>query len=124
MGCDGSWQFSSPGFETASAVHAQTETVNVSIGRFVEFVDADTVEASITVTCAPGEEVLEAFAYVLRRDHNSDSGFFNPLRRDPAYVLGHDSGAEGETFRRGRVSAFVLLGVGRIRVAVARGVTR
>jgi hypothetical protein len=32
--------------------------------------------------------------------------------------------AEGETFRRGRVSAFVLLGVGRIRVAVARGVIR
>ena len=34
--------------------------VSVSIGRFVEFVDEDTVQASVTVTCTSGSEVLEA----------------------------------------------------------------
>jgi hypothetical protein len=97
---------------TAPAARAQEDTVSGSIGRFVEFVDADTVQASITVTCSSRAEVIEAFAYVVQRDHNSDFVFFNPIcDGSPHTFLVSIQAAEGETFRRGRarVSAFVLL---------------
>ena len=92
-----------------TAAQAQ-DTVNVSIGRFVEFVDEDTAIATVTVTCTG--TVLEAFAYVVQGDHNSDFGFFGPICDGSPHTFQitiHAS--EGETFRRGRarVSAFVLL---------------
>lgn len=96
----------------APLARAQEETVSVSIGRFVEFVDEDTVQASVTVTCTSGSEVLEAFAYVVQRDHNSQFGFFNPIcDGSPHTFLVAIQAAEGQTFRRGqaRVSAYVLL---------------
>jgi hypothetical protein len=96
----------------APAARAQEETVSVSIGRFVEFVDEDTVQASVTVTCTSGGVVLEAFAYVVQRDHNSDFGFFNPIcDGTPHTFLVTIHAAEGQAFRRGRarVSPFVLL---------------
>ena len=99
----------------APAARAQEETVSVGIGRFVEFVDEDTVEASVTVTCTSGAQVLEAFAYVVQKDHNSDFGFFNPIcDGSPHTFLVTIHAAEGGAFRRGRarVSAFVLLASG------------
>lgn len=84
----------------------------MSIGRFVEFVDEETVQASLTVTCSPGEEVLEAFAYVVQRDHTSNFGFFNPICDGSSHTLAITiTAAEGQGFRRGRarLSAFVLL---------------
>ncbi len=95
----------------APLAQAQEETVSVSIARFVEFVDEDTVRASVTVTCAPGSEVLEAFAYVVQRDHNSEFGFFNPICDGSAHAFPVTiQAAEGQAFRRGkaRVSAYVL----------------
>jgi hypothetical protein len=93
----------------APAAQAQ-DSVDVSIGKFVRFVDADTVQAQLTVRCVG--TVLEAFAYVVQRDHNSDFGFFNPICDGVtrSYTVTIEA-AEGETFRRGRarVSAFVLL---------------
>ncbi|MDQ3857634.1 MAG: hypothetical protein M3327_04180 [Actinomycetota bacterium] len=93
----------------APAAQAQ-DTVDVSIGKFATFVDEDTVQAQITVTCVG--TVLEAFAYVVQRDHNSDFGFFNPIcdGLTRSYTVTIEA-AEEETFRRGRarVSAFVLL---------------
>ncbi len=97
---------------TAPAARAQGETLSVDIGRFVEFVDEDSVLASVTVTCAPGAKVLEAFAYVVQRDQNSNFGFFSPIcDGSPHTSLVPIEAAEGEVFRRGRarVSAFVLL---------------
>ncbi len=97
---------------TAPMARAEEETVSVSIGRFVEFVDEETVQASVTVTCTSGSEVLEAFAYVVQRDHNSRFGFFNPIcDGSPHTFLVTIQAAEGQRFRRGRarVSAFVLL---------------
>ncbi len=96
----------------APEARAQEGTLSVSIGRFVEFVDEDSVLASVTVTCAPGAEVLEAFAYVVRRDESSDFGFFNPIcDGSPHTFLVPIEAAEGHVFRRGRarVSAYVLL---------------
>jgi hypothetical protein len=96
----------------APPARAQEETVSVTIGRFVEFVDEERVLASVTVTCTSGGEVLEAFAYVVQRDHNSNFGFFNPIcDASPHTFLVTIQAAEGQTFRRGRaqVSAFVLL---------------
>ncbi len=97
---------------TAPVARAQEETLSVSVGRFVEFVDENSVLASVTVTCSPGAEVLEAFAYVVQRDHNSNFGFFNPIcDGSPHTFLVPIEAAEGQVFRRGRarVSAFVLL---------------
>ncbi|MBD0290923.1 MAG: hypothetical protein ICV74_06675, partial [Thermoleophilia bacterium] len=86
------------------------DTVDVSIGKFATFVDEDTVQAQIRVTCVG--TVLEAFAYVVQRDHSSDFGFFNPIcdGLTRSYTVTIEA-AEEETFRRGRarVSAFVLL---------------
>jgi hypothetical protein len=96
----------------APAARAQEETVSVNIGRFVEFVDEGTVQAPVTVTCTSGAEVLEAFVYVVQKDHNSDFGFFNPIcDGSPHTFLVTIRAAEGEAFKRGRarVSAFVLL---------------
>jgi hypothetical protein len=93
----------------APAAQAQ-DSVSVSIGRFVEFVDSDTVQAQVTVTCEG--TILESFAYVVQRDRNSDFGFFGPIcdgvTRTYAVTI---QAAEGETFRRGRarVSTLVLL---------------
>ena len=96
----------------APVARAQEETVTVSIDRFVEFVDEDTVQASVTVTCTSGSQVLEALAYVVQGDHNSQFRFFGPIcdgsaRTFPLTI----NAAEGETFRRGRarVSAYVAL---------------
>jgi hypothetical protein len=96
----------------APAARAQEETVSAGIGRFVEFVDANTVGVPLTVTCTSGGQVLEAFAYVVQRDHNSDFGFFGPIcDGSPHTFVVTVQAAEGETFRRGRarVSAFILL---------------
>ena len=96
----------------APAARAQEETVSVDIGRFVEFVDGDTVQASVTVTCTSGGIVLEAFAYVVQRDHNSDFGFFGPVCDGTPHTFTVTiQASEGEAFKRGRarVSAFVLL---------------
>jgi hypothetical protein len=89
------------------------DSVDVSIGRFVEFIDEDTVHVTLTVTCTG--TVLEAFAYVVQGDHNSDFGFFAPVCDGTAHTFTVTiEAAEGETFRRGRarVSAFVLLDSG------------
>jgi len=97
---------------TAPVARAQEETLSVEIGRFVEFVDEGSVLASVTVTCAPGAEVLEAFAYVVQRDQNSNFGFFSAIcDGTPHTVLVPIEAAEGQVFRRGRarLSAFVLL---------------
>jgi hypothetical protein len=100
----------------APAARAQEETVSVSIGRFVELVDEDTVRVTATVTCTSGAEVLEAFLYVVQRSGggfiNSDFSFFNPVcDGSPHTFVVTVQAAEGETFRRGRasVSSFVLL---------------
>jgi hypothetical protein len=97
----------------APSAQAQ-DSVDVSIVRFVEFVDEDTVRATASVTCTG--TVLEAFAYVVQRVrngfHNSEFGFFNPICDGaPHTVTVTIEAAEGERFRRGRarVSAFVLL---------------
>ncbi len=96
----------------APAAQAQ-DSADVAIGKFVRFVDKDTVQAQITVTCVG--TVLEAFAYVVQRDHNSDFGFFNPICDGVTrtYTVSIQA-AEGATFRRGRarVSAYVLLDSG------------
>jgi hypothetical protein len=100
------------GLLAAPAAQAQDETVRVTIERFVEFVDEDTVQASLTVTCSPGGVVLEAFAYVVQRAHNSDFGFFAPICDGTPHTFEVTiQAAEGERFRRGRarVSALVLL---------------
>jgi hypothetical protein len=100
------------GLLAAPAAQAQDETVSVAVDRFVEFVDKDTVEASLTVTCSSGGVVLEAFAYVVQRDHNSDFGFFSPICDGAPHTFTVTiQPAEGERFRRGRarVSALVLL---------------
>jgi hypothetical protein len=94
------------------AAQAQEETVTLSIGRFVELVDEETVEASLTVTCSPGDEVLEAFVYVVQRAHNSEFGFFGPICDGTQHTFAVTIHAgEDERFRpgRARVSAFVLL---------------
>ena len=100
------------GLIAVPAAQAQAETVSVTVDRFVEFVDADTVEVSLTVTCSSAGVVLEAFAYVVQRDHNSEFAFFNPTCDGNAhtFIVSVEAG-EGERFRRGRarVSAFVLL---------------
>ena len=93
----------------APAAQAQ-DSVEASIGKFVTLVDEDTAQAQITVRCVG--TVLEAFAYIVHRDHNSKFGSFNPIcdgvTRTYTVTI---QAAEGETFRRGRarVSAFVLL---------------
>jgi hypothetical protein len=95
----------------APAAQAQ-ESVSANSARFVDFVDEDTVQAYVTVTCTAGAEILEAFAYVVRGDHASDFGFFNPICDGSAHTfIVTIQAAEGETFRRGRarLSAFVLL---------------
>jgi hypothetical protein len=100
------------GLLAAPAAQAQDETVSVTIERFVEFVDKDTVQASLTVTCSSDGVVLEAFAYVVQRAHNSDFRFFAPICDGVPHTLEVSiHAAEGERFRRGRarVSAFVLL---------------
>jgi hypothetical protein len=100
------------GLIAAPPARAQEETVSVSIDRFVEFVDAGTVEASLTVTCSSGGVVLEAFAFVVQRDHNSEFAFFNPIcDGNPHTFTVTVQPAEGESFRRGRarISALVLL---------------
>jgi hypothetical protein len=96
----------------APAARAQEETVSAGIDRFVEFVDANSVRVPLTVTCTSGGQVLEAFAYVVQRDHNSDFGFFGPIcDGSPHTFVVTVQAAEGDTFRRGRarVSAYILL---------------
>ena len=100
------------GLIAVPAAQAQEETVSVTVDRFVEFVDADTVGVSLTVTCSSGGVVLEAFAYVVQRKHNSESAFFTPTCDGNAHTFTLTvQAAEGESFRRGRarVSPFILL---------------
>ena len=105
--------------------HAQTETVNVSIGRFVEF--GGRGHGGSVHHGHPAPRVKRS-----SRRSPTSCGATTTVNLDSSTLCDGTphtfwvtiQAAEGETFRRGRVSAFVLLGVGHIRVAVARGVIR